>query len=179
MATLPCITSIPASYASLHATSAVLPLQGSLPHLCLMAACLQALHRNTFCSHSLVNQGGAHYFIQPFLNFESDSLQRNTALGQLSVAGYPTSIEKPLGVACTAAAPPTSTGSQLDDLDWSFLSPLQSCKSPGLSHLRKSPRFSPAQSLSPARGIHSLAHAFEQVGLLTFVHVYIAALSSN
>ena len=109
-------------------------------------------------------------------------LQRKTALGQLPIAGHPTLIEEPLGVACTAAAPPSSPGSQLDNLDWSFLSPLQSCKSPGLSHLihlGKSPRFSPAQSLSPARGIQSLAYAFEQVGLVNIVKRYIATLFSN
>ena len=114
-------------------------------------------------------------FIQPFLIFESDALQRKTALGQLPVACYPTSIEKPLSVACTAAAHPTSPGSQLDDLELSilesFLSPLKSCRSPRLSHLDRSPGFSPAQSLSPLQGVNNLAHAFEQAGQLIDIYI--------
>ena len=65
---------------------------------------------------------------------------------------------------------PLLTGSQLDGLDFSFLSPLKSCKSPSLFHVRSSPvQLSPAPSLScsPAMGVQSLAHAFKQVGLVT------------
>ena len=122
-------------------------------------------------------------FIQPCLIFESDSLQRKTALGQLLVTSYPTSIEKPFGVACAAAAPPSSPGSQLDDMELSFLdsflSPLKSCKSPRPSHLGRSPRsspaqlLSPAQSLSPAQAFNSLAHAFEQVGLRIVMYTFV------
>ena len=69
---------------------------------------------------------------------------------------------------------------ELSFLD-SFLSPLKSCKSPRPSHVGRSPRFSPAQllspaqstqSLSPAQGFNSLAHAFEQVGLLIVMYTY-------